>query len=996
MATVAVPLAIVVLPSLAQAQEAGGVTVTAVTPTDNLIDGQRLTVNIKSTPDVGVDSLEIRECRLEATYTVRNDVLAAGGNCPPTGVTSSTDPVVSRGFGSGITDLIHSATGANILFHVGSGVANAWSTPNGPANLTCDPDHSCALVVALQMVDGTTQFVELPLTFKNADPLSACGGTATGVIASGASDQLSGTWAGWTQAACSMQGASGAPTRFSPTGEGSAVDGFATGDLDLAYTGAGYNAAVGLLPADAPKRAAVAVPVALDAAVIAVGGGSITPSGDKATYPEVKMTASEVAALFGGGYPWVLQPDNSRYLAGIFSRNPFNGRIGATAPVNQPMLPSEAESSSWFMTNYLTHRASADWIAPRDNNAPRGASASLGTAVPRFPDDGTYTGRVVLQKLNESAMSSTLTDGPIWAMTDLATAKALQMTPVSIDDGNGNFVAPTPESMAAAVATMKPDDNGLLQPDPQAGVSASATGAAPYPLTYVVYALVPSEELVDNSSCNARTDSQALLTNWLEFVTGAGQQDLGAGIAPLTPALAQVAASKIALVGAAPTTGPCAGHVIGGLPPAGAPAGPGGGAGDLAAGFPASGPFASLTGLPRAELLAGGPPPGSLAATSPPGTRPAEAAIAIPAFAGHGLADNTGAVIAVLGIVLITSLAAWITARRGPAFLFAGAGSASASADAPSTARLPPPALVALWGAVAVAGFGLVVYQLGPMLQQRDQRDLLAQYRVDVRHAANETSGLPGVRIPTQAPDTGSPVGILEIGSVKSQQVVVEGVAASDTAKGPGHVPGTAGLGQPGNSVVVARRNAFGGTFGKLGDVRKGSRILVTTTQGQSVYQVRSVRTRTVEPSAGDTSTAPSSPYASTGGSAGASRAKGTSFDTLYGATSDDRLTLVTSASAAPWNNTSATVVVARMMGKPFPPTPQGGRTSRDTGTGGDSGDWPVVVLTLLLYGGAIAAAIALYARMRFRVAYILTISPLVLLTVIAGETLSRLLPAWM
>jgi hypothetical protein len=54
------------------------------------------------------------------------------------------------------------------------------------------------------------------------------------------------------------------------------------------------------------------------------------------------------------------------------------------------------------------------------------------------------------------------------------------------------------------------------------------------------------------------------------------------------------------------------------------------------------------------------------------------------------------------------------------------------------------------------------------------------------------------------------------------------------------------------------------------------------------------------------------------------------------------------------------------------------------------------VLLSVLLYGGAIAAAVALYARMRFRVAYILTLAPLVLLTVITGVTLNRLLPAWM
>jgi sortase A len=244
----------------------------------------------------------------------------------------------------------------------------------------------------------------------------------------------------------------------------------------------------------------------------------------------------------------------------------------------------------------------------------------------------------------------------------------------------------------------------------------------------------------------------------------------------------------------------------------------------------------------------------------------------------------------------------------------------------------------------------------------------------------------------------GSPVGILEIGSLKTQEVVVEGVSASETAKGPGHVPGTAGLGQPGNSVVVARRNAFGGTFGDLGGLKKKARILITTTQGQSVYIVRSVRQRQIQPAADSTgqSSGSSNLYSSSGSGSAAAKGRTVSVDDLYGPTPDDRLTLVTSARAAPWNNSTATVVVARMADKPFPRTPQGGRTTSDTGTSGESGAWPIVLLSVLLYGGAIAAAVALYARMRFRVAYILTIAPLVLLTVITGVTLSRLLPAWM
>jgi len=70
---------------------------------------------------------------------------------------------------------------------------------------------------------------------------------------------------------------------------------------------------------------------------------------------------------------------------------------------------------------------------------------------------------------------------------------------------------------------------------------------------------------------------------------------------------------------------------------------------------------------------------------------------------------------------------------------------------------------------------------------------------------------------------------------------VVEGVAPSQTQSGPGHVPGTGGLGQPGNAGVVARRLAFGGPFRQLASMAPGDAIVVTTEQGQSLYTVSAV-----------------------------------------------------------------------------------------------------------------------------------------------------------
>ena len=184
--------------------------------------------------------------------------------------------------------------------------------------------------------------------------------------------------------------------------------------------------------------------------------------------------------------------------------------------------------------------------------------------------------------------------------------------------------------------------------------------------------------------------------------------------------------------------------------------------------------------------------------------------------------------------------------------------------------------------------------------------------------------------------------------------------------------------------------------FAHIGRLHKGDRIVVTTTQGQSVYAVQ--RVRRVHLASG--ATASESTNASTGRSGvqltAATRAeRPTTIDALFGPTSDDRLTLVTSATRTPWDTASATEVVARLTSKPFPPTPQQARSASETGTRGDDGLLPAVVLALLAFAGVVAGSVVLYDKLRFRTAYILTIAPLVAVTVITGETLVRLLPAW-
>ncbi len=315
--------------------------------------------------------------------------------------------------------------------------------------------------------------------------------------------------------------------------------------------------------------------------------------------------------------------------------------------------------------------------------------------------------------------------------------------------------------------------------------------------------------------------------------------------------------------------------------------------------------------------------------------------------------------------------------------------------------------LIVLWIGVAVLGVFVVLYALEPLFQQREQRLLLDQYRVDIEHAANESMGLPGIEAPKLAPETGSAVGVLEIGPIQLQQVVVEGVTPSDTARGPGHVPGTAAPGQPGNSVLVGRRGAYGGPFGDLEQLHAGDSILVTTTQGQSVYKVDTIRDVgiTTASSANGTSldiasvdAAPADATGTPGTTIAPTLPEGESvpLESLYGASPDDRLTLITSMTRAPLNSSTATVVVAKLQGVPYTPTPQNGRTAGQLGVSGDATAWAPLILALLAYAATVAVAVYLYRRSSPRVAYLLTVSPLVVFTIVTAESLSRLLPAWM
>ena len=287
------------------------------------------------------------------------------------------------------------------------------------------------------------------------------------------------------------------------------------------------------------------------------------------------MTAAEAATLVGQGLTFFGIQSGSEFLA----RNPHLG-------LEAYYRPDSDKTDRHGGCPRCDGRVALRHVVPRHSRAPdqwiqrpsleeRGVHAQLGNADPDFATSLSP----VSQKSQMAALRNSLgqnagNTGPAWVLTDYATAVELGLTPVAIENAAGEFVLPTPQSIAAGVATMTVEPDGRRTPDP----GASTPGA--YPLPMLEYAMAPAEPLVDEA-CSLRTESQQALSSWLAFLTGPGQEGLGAGFVPLTPELAAEAEQAIARVGTSPSTAACSPTNPGGPTSPGA-AGPAAGVGSTA------------------------------------------------------------------------------------------------------------------------------------------------------------------------------------------------------------------------------------------------------------------------------------------------------------------------------------------------------------------------------------------------------------------------------
>ena len=158
-----------------------------------------------------------------------------------------------------------------------------------------------------------------------------------------------------------------------------------------------------------------------------------------------------------------------------------------------------------------------------------------------------------------------------------------------------------------------------------------------------------------------------------------------------------------------------------------------------------------------------------------------------------------------------------------------------------------------IWSGVFI--FGFVGWQLfgTDVITARVQ----AAAEEDLEHTFQEVrQDLPAVQEVTREPESGeepvvfhiqpedypaedSGFGAIRIQKVGLDVVVFEGVTRATLKKGPGHMPGTALPGQPGNAVISGHRTTNGSPFIDFDLLEPGDVIEVETAIGVHTYEVR-------------------------------------------------------------------------------------------------------------------------------------------------------------
>jgi LPXTG-site transpeptidase (sortase) family protein len=127
--------------------------------------------------------------------------------------------------------------------------------------------------------------------------------------------------------------------------------------------------------------------------------------------------------------------------------------------------------------------------------------------------------------------------------------------------------------------------------------------------------------------------------------------------------------------------------------------------------------------------------------------------------------------------------------------------------------------------------------------QAHDQNQLKTQFDNGLKtHKPPTPAAGRGALIPASThfgtPADGSVVAHIQIPAIGVDQYVVSGTTATDLSRGPGLYVGTALPGQAGNVGIAGHRTTHGAPFNRLGDLKPGDKIVLTTTWGEHLTYV--------------------------------------------------------------------------------------------------------------------------------------------------------------
>lgn len=106
----------------------------------------------------------------------------------------------------------------------------------------------------------------------------------------------------------------------------------------------------------------------------------------------------------------------------------------------------------------------------------------------------------------------------------------------------------------------------------------------------------------------------------------------------------------------------------------------------------------------------------------------------------------------------------------------------------------------------------------------------------------SKTAPAPPTNTGPPPPPRGSAVAMMKIPRINLEKAIIEGTSVEALKKAPGHYTGTPLPGQPGNAAIAGHRTTYGAPFSRIGELKKGDEIDVTTRQGQFVYRVTGIK----------------------------------------------------------------------------------------------------------------------------------------------------------